>query len=119
MRISDWSSDVCSSDLFLRMENTLPRLIVLSRGPPSGSADGPQDEEAMSIQPERKVAGRDSDGAPAPRPVAGFTRRTLLVASTTGIFIILVFAALSPAKTVRPEERRVGKECVRKCRSRW
>src|SRR3546814_16576723 len=70
MRISDWSSDVCSSDL------------------------------AMSIQPERKVAGRDSDGAPAPRPVAGFTRRTLLVASTTGIFIILVFAALYLAKSV-------------------
>src|SRR3546814_6054383 len=32
--------------------------------------------------------------------MAGFTRRTLLVASTTGIFIILVFAALYLAKSV-------------------
>src|SRR3546814_10643283 len=67
MRISDWSSDVCSSDLSMegRRRNA-------------------------------KFCGRDCQ-------LASFTR-----------------GRRSPAITIRrSEERRVGKECVSTCRSRW
>src|SRR3546814_7058824 len=63
MRISDWSSDVCSSDL-------RPPVI-----PPTVSAT---------------IA----------RPVANHCQRHV-------------------SKSARSEERRVGKECVSTCRSRW
>src|SRR3546814_8868330 len=68
MRISDWSSDVCSSDLWLPDSLT-----------PSDSSS--------------------SLGAPG---------------STCGV---LLDAGNSVAW--RSEERRVGKECVSTCRSRW
>src|SRR3546814_3111261 len=73
MRISDWSSDVCSSDLYDRLLNELKQI----------EADNPD-----LITPPRAVA----------RPAV---RATALAA---------------PA---RSEERRVGKECVSTCRSRW
>src|SRR3546814_20978695 len=72
MRISDWSSDVCSSDLPARL---------LPVNPPSSPIF---------------AAGR------ARRP----TERCLRSAWTA-------------ARGGRSEERRVGKECVSTCRSRW
>src|SRR3546814_8983433 len=76
MRISDWSSDVCSSDLardalmrhswpgnVRELENTMHRAVLLAQGPDIGA---------------------------------------------DAIFL-----------TSRSEERRVGKECVSTCRSRW
>src|SRR3546814_8368309 len=61
MRISDWSSDVCSSDLFFAVQKTASHQIDTDKGPYC-VACGAQD---------------------------------------------------------RSEERRVGKECVSTCRSRW
>src|SRR3546814_6514112 len=68
LRISDWSSDVCSSDL--RTGERFPR--------PGSRPDcfGPVSHEAI----EHGLIGRDVQ---------------------------------------RSEERRVGKECVSTCRSRW
>src|SRR3546814_4729555 len=68
MRISDWSSDVCSSDL------------------------GGHYERAEKLLVE---ASTDSDVA-------------------TGARLAAARAAIA-----RSEERRVGKECVSTCRSRW
>src|SRR3546814_7376213 len=66
MRISDWSSDVCSSDL----RSSRPA----SCGTSQAGADGPcQRNAAQAVTAERS----------------------------------------------RSEERRVGKECVSTCRSRW
>src|SRR3546814_2380114 len=72
MRISDWSSDVCSSDLSstVRHDRVSPRADAAPQPP----------------------AARASDCAAPPAP-----RR----------------------RTDRSEERRVGKECVSTCRSRW
>src|SRR3546814_8476671 len=70
MRISDWSSDVCSSDL----------------------------AAALRGLPDREGADR-----------ARGDRRL----SRTGP------ATLRICPAVRSEERRVGKECVSTCRSRW
>src|SRR3546814_6900233 len=83
MRISDWSSDVCSSDLSVAIVG----LDVRAHGP------------------ER---GRDSLHRP---------RRQ------TGIALEHRFERRRGQHTAeqadRSEERRVGKECVSTCRSRW
>src|SRR3546814_16945909 len=76
MRISDWSSDVCSSDL--------PRLLPIVRLRPLLVAGGRRRDLHLGLRARR--ANRASDR----RPHDG-----------------------------RSEERRVGKECVRKCRYRW
>src|SRR3546814_10295802 len=88
MRISDWSSDVCSSDL-LAFEPL--RLDILS---PSIRYDG------------------------VPRLSASSRRRfelELLREPTTSSTSQRDARSL----TARSEERRVGKECVSTCRSRW
>src|SRR3546814_17727788 len=93
MRISDWSSDVCSSDLPAG-ESRVPGVVA---DLPGGH------EEAQG------AAVRIGDGV------------KLRVHAAFG-------ASDQPAKTpfltrrldaVRSEERRVGKECVSTCRSRW
>src|SRR3546814_5002234 len=85
MRISDWSSDVCSSDLrghsFARKE----------RGAPA-SDQGAAVGHGLRFQREARVLCTASQSA---RSAA---------------------KAFPPA---RSEERRVGKECVSTCRSRW
>src|SRR3546814_15574535 len=113
MRISDWSSDVCSSDLS-RDEiaevareywDAGVRHIVALRGDP------PVQGEKFAAHPEGYANA------------AELTEGLLKVAP----FEISVAAypechpeALSPDSDVqRSEERRVGKECVRTCRSRW
>src|SRR3546814_20980602 len=81
MRISDWSSDVCSSDLSSTPAPLLPRV-------------------AISAFRAASVAGpilRSTAISPQSRP--------------------LRLSALSARW--RSEERRVGKECVSTCRSRW
>src|SRR3546814_9438129 len=73
MRISDWSSDVCSSDL-----------------KPDGSPSGIDNAEGFSVGGNIGFAGFTFGGS---------------FADTKG--------------NGRSEERRVGKECVSTCRSRW
>src|SRR3546814_3137013 len=84
MRISDWSSDVCSSDLRFRRR-------AFSQHPRKAVDAGHRHDE-----------GADPGGAGA----ALYLRRS----------------ADRPRRThrsSRSEERRVGKECVSTCRSRW
>src|SRR3546814_12375433 len=77
MRISDWSSDVCSSDLSWR-----------------GCS--------FTAPPRRPAARTGSAGASA--RVHGLAQG---------------LAEQGEAERGRSEERRVGKECVSTCRSRW
>src|SRR3546814_7573140 len=79
MRISDWSSDVCSSDL--------PRLDPVGDG---GAVDQVDAVEVL-VAPARRGPGEVD-------VVHGEQRADL---------------------ALRSEERRVGKECVSTCRSRW
>src|SRR3546814_19875379 len=73
-----------------------------------GYLDGPYDARAMAFSLGDYLP-EFSRGANAPFRVVGtgYTRKYR--------------AALAQARTVRArsEERRVGKECVRTCRSRW
>src|SRR3546814_16802561 len=94
MRISDWSSDVCSSDL--------KALSVLA------------DAQAIEADERDKAAGTVfrsvwkeaeklfTEGAPAPDECP-----------------VCATAIGDTAAGSRSDERRVGKECVSTCRSRW
>src|SRR3546814_20720965 len=96
MRISDWSSDVCSSDLLARPERV---------GALVGIAPAPdfvvRMESSLTAQ-QREALQRDgrferpSSYSSDPYPI---TRRLI--------------------DEGRSEERRVGKECVSTCSSRW
>src|SRR3546814_9011215 len=74
MRISDWSSDVCSSDLVIALCQHAAREL------------------------QRRECGGEPQGGKAE---FGYHSIPIVVASG------------------RSEERRVGKECVSTCRSRW
>src|SRR3546814_12994657 len=84
MRISDWSSDVCSSDLnFLDV-----------------------------------IGGREIND----RILTGILEHRMLEVDVEGEPITFVRLESCPLVTIlhlRSEERRVGKECVSTCRSRW
>src|SRR3546814_1142895 len=90
MRISDWSSDVCSSDLS-------PGQRALSGLRPGAQAT----QSAGSRCRRRGRAGR-----------AGKQDQEAFEAMNDKDQKQL-------GKTLRSEERRVGKECVSTCRSRW
>src|SRR3546814_1300300 len=83
MRISDWSSDVCSSDLHVLEKRHLRNLLeaALTDGLVGG---------LRRHQQQRRVV-----------PVGGLDRSDEI------------------GDAGRSEERRVGKECVSTCRSRW
>src|SRR3546814_8977569 len=82
MRISDWSSDVCSSDLSVPATRLAAAIEVLER---CGTHD--HAEATLLAQAQHQI----------------------------GVAIPPVELLWEP----RSEERRVGKECVSTCRSRW
>src|SRR3546814_1300543 len=83
MRISDWSSDVCSSDLHRR-----------GADPGRRSAEARQPRDAEDDAP--RIGARRRRDRPG-----------------------WLFRDEPPDDARRSEERRVGKECVSTCRSRW
>src|SRR3546814_19064295 len=96
MRISDWSSDVCSSDLIVLISQ-FNRL----------------KEEGITDIKERIMKGTYI----RLRPV-------IMTASVASLgFLPMALSTSAGAEVQRPlatrsEERRVGKECVSRCRSR-
>src|SRR3546814_14451760 len=107
MRISDWSSDVCSSDLAARSGRIVTFGIKPSR-PETGYGYIEVEEGAVSQSEATDV--RCFVEKPDLRTAEGFFQSGRHCWNA-GIF-------LCSAKT-RSEERRVGKECVSTCRSRW
>src|SRR3546814_14712155 len=97
MRISDWSSDVCSSDLFQqpdRLDQRTPsKTIATDQFRPISKylTDRPTIEENVAFELTRR-----------------HDRAFFRVSAGNEIDI-----------DFRSEERRVGKECVSTCRSRW
>src|SRR3546814_19163925 len=100
MRISDWSSDVCSSDLPLVAVDQ-PFLIKSDED----LADGP-------VQP---LVHREA----LARPVRRCAEPAELAGDGAAGFGLPVPDAIDEGLAPRSEERRVGKECVSTCRSWW
>src|SRR3546814_15143652 len=107
MRISDWSSDVCSSDL--RLE---PHLDVYGALIDDGVADG-WTGLGIVIQTYQKRAPE------VIRWVAARARQRGVLLSMRLVKGAYWDTEVKRAQTLRSEERRVGKECVSTCRSRW
>src|SRR3546814_17276546 len=97
MRISDWSSDVCSSDL--------PQLVEGIEG-------------AAGAQAYEKVAGTDPAGIDGSIGI-GQRRGDLVGGDAQCGQLRLIDLHQNALFLYRSEARRVGKEGVSKCRSRW
>src|SRR3546814_9956856 len=106
MRISDWSSDVCSSDLLDRFEiehrfvdyrdERQPSDTLLAWRDALGGWDAMVNKSSTTwrnLPQARKAPGSDAEWKLLLREYPQLLRRS--------------------------EERRVGKECVSTCRSRW
>src|SRR3546814_12339753 len=114
MRISDWSSDVCSSDLLPRLDVHLAGCRIDVRKQPGleigidpGAGDQPAagDGVARILEFDRGAQLVGGDDALVDQHLAKRLDHHLIA----GKGLILG----------RSEERRVGKECVSTCRSRW
>src|SRR3546814_20752238 len=95
MRISDWSSDVCSSDLSLRRER-------------------PSLAEMLCVTARSGIVSREETGEPEPLvqgPEIGGPSQNI-VARVVGVIAEAVLGAGA-------EERRVGEGGVSTCRFRW
>src|SRR3546814_18219173 len=93
MRISDWSSDVCSSDLLLQQE-------------PGHVMEGVAERHRLRV-----LELALDDGRPESLPGKPLQDEQVV---TFRVHLQEVHAV-----DVRSEERRVGKECVSTCSSRW
>src|SRR3546814_13334880 len=98
MRISDWSSDVCSSDLIDAAYFLIDGRLIREDTDSNDFKKKPK-FEIFFIQAKRTEGFAEA-------PIDKF------VSVTNNLFDL--------SKDVeRSEERRVGKECVSTCRSRW
>src|SRR3546814_15237135 len=117
MRISDWSSDVCSSDL----PYDIPALKVAHRYADTGAEPGVWRSGAHSATAFFTECFIDELAAASGLDPLSFRIRMLrskprhaeALKTAAGIGGFAPFAG-----EVRSEERRVGKECVSTCRSR-
>src|SRR3546814_19803735 len=138
MRISDWSSDVCSSDLFLQAlvdagPDLSARFLSVSRNNAALQvSDQLQVDDPVArcecvhtgnaregaVQGKRAVGHDGCNLTNAAEESAGSRRVDLVIA------VVEVFCRRSPGRLgrltpIRPEARREGKECVSMGRSRW
>src|SRR3546814_12070929 len=121
MRISDWSSDVCSSDLSNGRSGAGSRsLNTLYVQPVASVALG---SYRLSVGPRLWLyAGSLSDN-PDIKRYRGNTGLFAEIGEDDGLRITtntrLNFGSGKGAIDARSEERREGKECGSPCRSRW
>src|SRR3546814_13189305 len=116
MRISDWSSDVCSSDLPNGAVLNATGEVFKLYGAHFGAGMIPVDLTGNAPQPDPKYpVGYDH-----PKVNAGSATYPLdMIAALSPDRKALTIAVVNATHTPRSEERRVGKGCVRTCRSRW
>src|SRR3546814_14439523 len=98
MRISDWSSDVCSSDLCKIIEN---RTLDALRASCPGQRIAYRNVDTLTDEKNRQRVRQRAEAVDA-----------IFVTTAAPIHGV-------PPERRRSEARRVGKECVSTCRSRW
>src|SRR3546814_13472797 len=129
MRISDWSSDVCSSDL------SADYAALAAHLNPDDPGDGARQIDATIIAYQRARCRPGNHG----QLVRHLGMLLMLIAETIAVFHGMLWlepTALAPylgfilevplwtaapvaAIAIRSDERRVGKECVSPFRPRW
>src|SRR3546814_20818383 len=113
MRSSEWSSDVCSSDLMRGIVKE-PVVTTLATDEPEIEpnraevitailAGPPRQRPATAVPRFMKKPPAPDRARKAPKLMKGQTKVATVAVTTTN----------------RAEASRVGKECVRTCRSRW
>src|SRR3546814_15107522 len=115
MRISDWSSDVCSSDLKSKIKRQAKRR---AQAVSSGGEFTAEDIDAMLAAQKKKcwyygtklTAYHVDHRIPLARGGSNGPENLVIACPACN---------LSKGAKMRSEERRVGKECVSTCRSRW
>src|SRR3546814_11192123 len=106
MRISDWSSDVCSSDLLLTRLGTEPKFSGAGLSRINERSDTRKGVLAMSQPYARFLHPFDVARHPDLEPEV---KRAILASWASD---------RSAVRDKRSEERRVGKECVSTCNCR-
>src|SRR3546814_16993158 len=117
MRISDWSSDVCSSDL----ENELGEARLAAKGRRAGFAA--PDVNADILKNIEEYGQDEIDDLEDLIATGATTAETveqlaLAVETLTGLATMALGVLRSGLDAKKSEERRVGKESVSTCRSR-
>src|SRR3546814_16086756 len=105
MRISDWSSDVCSSDLDLYFDVAVGALYMINESfgePVEGDGTRAIDRLRQAVH---AISMEIMQNYPFHRVALEATQFQLIGSSSVA--------------QERSEERRVGKECVSTCRYRW
>src|SRR3546814_16061631 len=103
MLMSDWSSDVCSSDLFDEYDAGRPDVMFVIQ---------------RVLETEGKLTLLDQNRVIRPNPWFRLfsSANTVGLGDTSGLYH---GTQQINQGQMRSEERRVGKECVSKCKSRW
>src|SRR3546814_14815019 len=108
MRISDWSSDVCSSDL-IKLTATCVRVPVFVGH-----------SEAVNIEFENEISAKKAQSILREAPGIMLVDKREDGGYVTPVECVGDSATyISRVREDRSEERRVGKEWVSTCRSRW
>src|SRR3546814_14805160 len=114
MRISDWSSDVCSSDLNANPVSRQERVASLDQW--YGDLEAlPRRQRLWRLAAIPAIEVQDGVGHPLRRSVGGDVAQS---DREEGRRLIAIELQLELRRHIS-EERRVGKECVRKCKTRW
>src|SRR3546814_16015094 len=100
MRISDWSSDVCSSDLCSIEVASSAECAMEAHGTPTITYAEGDNGEGINVVGSYCQKGNDDINPPQNDDYPGDVEDPY-------------------RNSDRSEERRVGKECVRTCSSRW
>src|SRR3546814_18355404 len=107
MRISDWSSDVCSSDLFAQI---FYKIDFAAKNVGHLQGDGVGNIGFVGCAKQRALDFALGDA---------YLRVGGSGALRRGVAALSFGLDFEPLRYVRSEERRVGQECVSTGRSRW
>src|SRR3546814_20073404 len=116
MRISDWSSDVCSSDLW----KTEGLKQALDKYGFDAAFGGARRDEEKSRAKERVFSFRSANHRWDPKSQRPELWRLYQARKDKGgSMTVFPNSNWTELDIWRPEERRVGKECVSECRAGW
>src|SRR3546814_13288583 len=125
MRISDWSSDVCSSDLANDPKEAWRWSLRAKLREKHGNLDGAlaDYDKAIELEPtvERYLerSGVQWELGRTGKAIEDVRTAYDLDGQASHAIYLAVLLAESGNLDDRSEERRVGQECVSTCRSRW